>query len=162
MLSFRHISVDAIITNKLLILDFLSLLPSYYCGRSTISRPWPPLSPPLQSFLRLTVAQVFRIEERGGIFPHFVFPSILRFSHGPSSSETSFQNSFCYFVVEHPWNMPSPLYNVNVHIRYQVSVYTQSVQCFIVPCFPDAIFLYWVRYSKKHFFSKEPIICETL
>ena len=39
-------------------------------------------------------------------------------------------------------------------MRYQVSVYTQSVQCFIVPYFPNAIFLYWVRYSKKYFSFK--------
>jgi len=43
MLSFRRISVDAVITNKLLILGFLLLHLSYYCRSSTLSWPWPPL-----------------------------------------------------------------------------------------------------------------------
>ena len=78
----------------------------------------------------------------------FGFPTV------PSFSETSFQNSFCYFVLEHPWYMPSPLYNLNVRIRYPVCVCTQSVQCFIAPYFPDAILSYWSRYSKKYFSFK--------
>jgi len=43
MLSFRLISVDAVITNKLLILGLLLLLASYYCRSSTFSWPRPPL-----------------------------------------------------------------------------------------------------------------------
>ena len=43
MLSFRRISFDALITNKLFILGFLLLFPSYYCSSSTLSWPWPPL-----------------------------------------------------------------------------------------------------------------------
>lgn len=35
MLSVRHISVDALITNELLSLGFLLLLPYYYCSSST-------------------------------------------------------------------------------------------------------------------------------
>jgi len=48
----------------------------------------------LQSPLCLAAARhIFGTEQFGGIHPHF-FPPIPQLSSGPSSSETSFQNSF--------------------------------------------------------------------
>lgn len=59
MLSFRNISVDALITNQLLILGFLLLLPSYYCSSSTLSWPWPPLFFPSSHSYVLPLHKIF-------------------------------------------------------------------------------------------------------
>jgi hypothetical protein len=117
---FRRISDDVLITNKRLILDFLLLLPSYYCNTSTLSWLWPPLFFSLQSSPRFTAAQVFSIDKCGGIFLHFVFPSTLRLSHGPSSSEISFQDSFCFFCCRTSLVYAQPAYTLPRQCLYTV------------------------------------------
>lgn len=61
---------------------------------------------------------LFCIEQSYSFLPHFIFTSIPWLSSRPPSSETTFQNFFCNFVVEHPCNTYSPLSSFNGQTDY--------------------------------------------
>lgn len=89
----------------------------------------------------------------------FIFLCIPQLSGRPSSCETSSQNSFWDFVVEHPYYIPNPLQSFNKHVCYKVNVCTPSLQFFILPYFLDAINIYWCKNYPEDF---SVILCSTL
>ena len=132
-----------------------STIPSSY-GSSTCFLAMTSL---FSSSIRLAAAcQFFRIEQFGAIIPHFVLPSVPRLPIEPSSSETSFQNSFWDSVVQHPYYMPSWMQSFNLHIP----VHFLCTICTVLHCTVGSrrhyqvgllvqIFCEWFAMDKQHY-----------